>query len=220
MIDVSLLASLLHSDDQDNHFYGVTVGVVTNNQDPEGLGRVKVRFPWLWDEQKNIGVDSHWARVLTPMAGNNRGLYFLPEVEDEVLVAFEHGLAEFPYILGGLWNGKDKQPENNNDGQNNKRTIKSRSGHIIRLDDSKGQEKIEIIDGSGKNTIVINTANNSITITANADITIESLNGKLTLSGSGIEINSTKGVDIKARQDMSLKAGPELKINGGLVRIN
>ncbi len=216
MIDVSLLASLLSSNPQDgSRFYGVTVGIVTNNKDPEGFGRVKVRFPWLSPED-----ESHWARILTPMAGNNRGLYFLPEVEDEVLVAFEHGLAEFPYILGGLWNGKDKQPENNNDGQNNRRVIKSRSGHIIRLDDTKGKEKIEVIDKSGNNSIVINTADNSITITADADITIKSSKGKLTLSGNGVEISSKAAVNIEAKQNMNLKAGPQLNIKGSLVNIN
>lgn len=223
MIDVSQLAGLLSDHDQGSRFYGVTVGIVTNNKDPDGLGRVKVRFPWLSKED-----ESHWARVLTPMAGNDRGLYFLPEVDDEVLVAFEHGVAEFPYILGGLWNGKDKQPENNNDGQNNKRVIKSRSGHIIRLDDTKGKEKIEVIDASGKNSIVINTADNTITITADADITIQSSNGKLILIGNGVEIKSKAGVDIvadqninlKANLEMSLKAGPELTINGAIVKIN
>ncbi len=216
MIDVSLLASLLSSHPQDgSRFYGVTVGIVTNNKDPEGFGRVKVRFPWLSPED-----ESHWARILTPMAGNNRGLYFLPEVEDEVLVAFEHGLAEFPYILGGLWNGKDKQPENNNDGQNNRRVIKSRSGHIIRLDDTKGKEKIEVIDKSGNNSIVISTADNSITITADADITIKSSKGKLTLSGNGVEISSKAAVNIEAKQNMNLKAGPQLNIKGSLVNIN
>ncbi|BAY14140.1 phage baseplate assembly protein V [Calothrix sp. NIES-2098] len=204
MIDVSLLANLLHSDNQGSRFYGVTVGIVTNNKDPDGLGRVKVRFPWLWDEQKNIGVDSHWARVLAPMAGNNRGLYFLPEVEDEVLVAFEHGLAEFPYILGGLWNGKDNQPENNNNGQNNKRTIKSRSGHIISFDDTNDKGKIEIVDSLGNNSITISTDDNAIAIVCKT--------GKLKLSAEGIEISSGAGIDIKATG--------ELNIKGSVVNIN
>ena len=73
-------------DDASSRVSGVVVGVVTNNQDPEGMGRVKVKFPWLSDED-----ESNWARVAAPMAGKERGFYFLPEVEDEVLVAFEHG---------------------------------------------------------------------------------------------------------------------------------
>ena len=78
-----------------HRLYGVVVGLVTNNQDPDKLGRVKVRFPWLGDSD-----ESAWARLATPMAGKDRGLYFLPEVDDEVLVVFEHGDLRFPYILG------------------------------------------------------------------------------------------------------------------------
>src|SRR5689334_2824184 len=94
--------------------FGVVVGVVTNIQDDQGLGRVKVKFPWLSDTD-----ESHWARVAVPMAGHQRGFYFLPEVDDEVLVAFEHGSADYPYILGALWNGKDEPPASNGDGKNN-----------------------------------------------------------------------------------------------------
>src|SRR5664280_3415392 len=106
---------------------GVVVGVVTNNQDPDGFGRVKVKFPWLSDVD-----ESDWARVAAPMAGNKRGFYFLPEVDDEVLVAFEHGDVRFPYVLGALWNGKDAPPATNGDGKNNVRVIQSRSGHVIK----------------------------------------------------------------------------------------
>ncbi len=198
-----------------DRFYGVTVGIVTNNQDPDGMGRVKVRFPWLSDQD-----ESHWARVAAPMAGKERGLYFLPEVDDEVLVAFEHGMAEFPYVLGALWNGKDKPPESNSDGKNNMRTLKSRSGHIIRLDDTDGAEKIEILDKSGKNSLVVNTKENSITIMADADITIKSSKGKLILSGKGVEITSTDAVKLEASKNMEIKAGPQMTIKGQMVQIN
>ena len=215
MMETSLLSTLLGSPPAAQRFYGVTIAVVTNNQDPDGIGRVKVRFPWLSDEE-----ESHWARVLTPMAGNERGLYFLPEVEDEVLVAFEHGQADHPYVLGALWNGQDKPPETNDDGENNKRTLRSRSGHLIRLDDKDGEEKIEIIDASEKNSIVIDTADNTITLKADADITIESGNGKLILSGNGIEITSQADIKIEASQNLDVKGGPQLNIKGDVVNIN
>ena len=215
MIDRDLLAGLGHAADRRGRLYGVTVGVVTNNQDPDDLGRVKVRFPWLSDED-----ESHWARVLTPMAGKERGLYCLPEVDDEVLVAFEHGQADFPYVLGALWNGQDKPPESNSDGKNNKRTIKSRSGHLIRLDDTEGGEKIEIVDAQGKNSILISTADNTITITADADITIRSSGGKLQLSGNGIELTSQAGVKIDAGQNLDLQASAQLNVKGAIVNIN
>lgn len=198
-----------------NRFFGVTIGVVTNNQDPDKLGRVKVRFPWLSDQD-----ESHWARVVSPMAGPERGLFCLPEVDDEVLIAFEHGLAEFPYVLGSLWNGKDKPPTANEDGKNNLRFIKSRSGHIIRLDDTDGSEKIEIIDKSGKNSVVINTKENSMAITAEADITIQSGKGKLILSGNGVEITSKAALKLEASQNMDIKAGPQMTIKGQMVHIN
>jgi uncharacterized protein involved in type VI secretion and phage assembly len=195
MSEFELLSQLAASQKVENRIYGVVVGVVTNNQDPDSLGRVKVRFPWLSDD-----VESHWARILTPMAGEDRGIYFLPEVDDEVLIAFQHGDIHFPYILGSLWNGKDKPPANNSDGKNNIRIIKSRSGHIIRLDDTDGSEKIEIIDKSEKNSIVIDTSANTITIAADADITIQSSSGKLTLKGMGIEISSDADVKIKGQK--------------------
>lgn len=215
MIDTSILSGLMAPPNQHSHFYGVTVGVVTNNQDPDGLGRVKVRFPWLSDED-----ESHWARVLTLMAGPKRGLWLLPEPEDEVLVAFEHGRVEFPYILGALWNGKDAPPADNSDGKNNLRLLKSRSGHVIQLDDTEGAENIKIVDKSGSNSIIIDAKTNAITITADADVTVQSANGKLILKGKGIEITSQDAVKIEASQNMDLKAGPQLNIKGNVVNIN
>jgi phage baseplate assembly protein V len=207
--------SLLASPSADDRFFGVTIGIVTNNKDPDGLGRVKTSLPWMADQ-----VESDWARVVTPMAGAGRGIYFLPEVNDEVLVAFEHGNPDTPYVLGGLWNGKDKPPESNSDGKNDRRAIRSRSGNVIRLSDTDGDAKIEIIDSSGKNTIVISAKNNSITITAASDVTIQSNNGKLKLSGNGVEITSTSTVKVEASQSMDLKSSGQLNVKGTVVNIN
>lgn len=215
MTSMEFLASLLVPRSEVDRFYGVTVGIVTNNQDPDGLGRVKVKFPWLSEDE-----ESFWARMLTPMAGNEIGVYFLPEVEDEVLVAFEQGQIDFPYILGSLWNGKEKPPESNDDGENNKRTIKSRSGHILRFDDTDGEEKIEIIDKSGENKITISASENTIMISAKADITIESADGKLILNGKGVEITSTDALKIEASGDMDLKTDAQMNIKGSTVNIN
>jgi uncharacterized protein involved in type VI secretion and phage assembly len=215
MLGMSLLSNALSEMDREDRFYGVTIAEVTNNKDEAKMGRVKVKFPWLSDTD-----ESFWARVLTPMAGGDRGMYFLPEVGDEVLVAFEHGNIEFPYILGALWNGKDRPPETNEDGKNNKRTIKSRSGHTVTLDDTDGEEKIEIVDKSKKNSIVVNTKENTITISADADITLKSSNGKLILSGKEIQLDSKGDVKIKASQNMNIEAGPQLNIKGNMVNIN
>jgi len=194
---------------------GVVVGVVTNTQDSAGLGRVKVKFPWLSDSE-----ESAWARVATPMAGKGRGFYFLPEVEDEVLLAFEHGDVRFPYVLGALWNGQDKPPENNEDGKNNIRSIKSRSGHVIRLNDTDGKEKIEILDKSGKNTVVIDTATNTITLTSDKDITLSASKGTIKLDAQKIEIKSSTDTAIEAGAGMDVKATGTMNVKGAMVNIN
>jgi uncharacterized protein involved in type VI secretion and phage assembly len=215
VINTDALRALLAPAAQPGRFYGVVVGIVTNNQDPENMHRVKVRFPWLSND-----VESNWARVAAPMSGKDRGAYFLPEVDDEVLVAFEHGLVDHPFVVGSLWNGKDGAPESNADGENNHRTIKSRSGHILRLNDKSGNETIEIIDKSGKNKIIIDTAKNSITIEAQSDITIKSTTGKLTMQANGIEMKSQMGVSVEAAQNMDLKANAIVTVKGAMIRLN
>jgi uncharacterized protein involved in type VI secretion and phage assembly len=187
-------------------YYGVAFAIVTNNSDPEGLARVKVALPWLGE-----AAESDWARVVAPMAGPQRGVYFLPEVDDEVLVAFEQGSPAAPYVLGGLWNGKDKPPESNSDGKNDRRTITSRSGHVIRLTDTKGQEQIEITDSSGNNSIVISTKDNSITVSAKGDITVKA-GGALTLQAQGDLAVKGEAVTLEAQADMTIK-GKAVNIN-------
>ncbi len=214
-MDDLVLQGLLGSTTKTNRFFGVVVGVVTNNQDPKKMHRVKVKFPWLGEN-----IESNWAKVVSPMTGGNRGVYFLPEVDDEVLLAFNHGRVDHPYVIGSLWNGKDSPPENNADGENNNRTIRSRSGHILRLNDKSGNETIEIIDKSGNNKITIDTANNSISIEANSDITIKSKTGKLTLQGNGIEMKSQAAISAQAAQNIDIKASAEVSVKGALIRLN
>src|ERR1700733_2708867 len=194
----------------DERFFGVAIGVVTNNNDPDGLGRVKVSLPWMADQ-----VESDWARVVTPMAGPGRGVYFLPEVNDEVLVAFEHGNPDMPFVLGGLWNGEDRPPASNSDGKNDLRMIRSCSGNQIRLTDTDGDARIEIIDSTGQNTIVIRAKDNSITITSAGDIAISADKGKVKLSGESVEIIATTTVKAEASQGMSWKCRGRLTKRGG-----
>ena len=217
MIDLALFGAPAESARETGRIYGVVIGVVTNNQDPDGLGRVKLRLPWL--SQKH---ETHWARVVSPMAGNGRGLYALPEVDDEVLVAFEHGRAELPYVLGSLWNGKDKPPASNDDGKNNARLFKSRSGHVVRLDDTNGKEKIEIVDAKGKQSIVFDTAAGTLTISADQDVVIESKNGLLKLSGQkGVEIAAPSGAArLEARQSLDVKSSGQVNVKGSVINLN
>jgi len=194
---------------------GVVVGLVTNNQDPDKLGRVKLKFPWLSDVD-----ESNWARIAVLMAGKDRGTFFLPEVDDEVLVAFEHGDVRFPYVIGALWNGKDTPPLDNSDGKNNIREIKSRSGHVIKLNDEDGKETVEVIDKSAKNSIVIDTAKNTITVTTDKDITLSASKGTITLDAQSVEIKSSQATKIEAQGTMDVKATGTMTIKGSTVNIN
>ena len=194
---------------------GVVVGVVTHNQDPDGMGRVKLLFPWLSDEN-----ESNWARVAVPMAGGGRGFYFLPEVGDEVLVSFEQGDVRFPYVVGALWNGKDAPPVSNDDGKNNVRVIKSRSGHVVRLIDEDGKELIEIVDKSEKNSIRLDTSKNTITITADKDIVLSAAQGKITLNAQEIEIKSSANAKVEAGGNLDLKATGQTNVKGATVNLN
>ena len=142
--------------------FGVVVGVVTNISDPDDLARVKVSYPWLADN-----TESPWARVVTPMAGGGRGIVCRPEVDDEVLVAFEHGDMRFPYVIGGVWNGVDTPPQSRgSDGNNDIRLIRSRSGHEITLDDTSGSEKIVIVDSSGNHKVELSSS--GVVVTSNS----------------------------------------------------
>ena len=198
---------------QAEKIYGVVIGVVSNNKDDDGLGRVKVTFPWLSEDE-----ESHWARVATLMAGYDskksmkRGTFFLPEVGDEVLVAFEHGDIDRPYVIGALWNGVDKPPLTNDDGKNNVRLIQSRSGHKVALDDTDGSEKIEITDKTGKNSIVWDAASNTITITADKDIVLKAPQGKISLNAKELELTSSANTTAEATGTMTVK-GATVNIN-------
>jgi phage protein D len=214
-----------------NRRYGVVVGIVTNTQDPDGLARVKVKYPTISDQ-----LESHWARLVTPMAGSERGIEFIPEVNDEVLVAFEYDDINRPYILGALWNGKDKPPSASDkivagDGKVQKRIIHSRSGHTITLDDTDGNEKISIIDKTAKNFFEIDSKNNSMSIQTSdghkiimdpKGITVESA-GTLTLKSQGnMEIQSqanmttksTGNTEIQATANMDIKSTGMMKVQG------
>jgi len=123
-----------------SHVNGVVIGLVTNVNDPEQQGRIKVRFPWLDDNH-----ETDWIRIATMMSGNARGSFFMPEVDDETLVAFDHGDTRFPYVIGFMWNGKDEPPESNT----KNRTLKTPGGHLLRFEDTNGQRKIILRSDSG-----------------------------------------------------------------------
>jgi len=176
-------------------FYGVVIGKVTKNNDIERgipLGRVKVSYPWLSE-----GAESGWARCATPMAGSDIGIYFLPEVGDEVLIAFEQGNLAHPIVIGSLWNAEKRPPANNINGQNSTRLIKTKSGHTITLDDTTNNEKIVIQDKGGSQITM--TQNGSVTISAAKDLILKAKgsitldtdreNGTITLGANEVDVN-------------------------------
>lgn len=191
-----------------NRSNGITIGIVSDLEDPEQLGRVKLTYPQLDDQE------SQWARLSTPMAGPDRGVFFRPEVEDEVLVAFEQGDVRRPYILGSLWSTEDQPPaDDGNAADNNWRFIKSRSGHIIKLNDTDGSETIEIIDKSESHKIIIDTANQKIQIICDSgDIEVSASSGKVKIDASEVEVTSSGS--------MKLEASGEMTIKGATVNIN
>jgi uncharacterized protein involved in type VI secretion and phage assembly len=168
-------------------FYGVYPALVTDIQDPDHQGRVKVRLPWLPDT--GGATCELWARLATLMGGSNRGSWLIPDVDDEVLVAFEAGDLRRPYVVGALWNGRDAPPERmDGSGRNDKKVLRSRNGVKLTLDDRSGQEqmiletpggqRITLKDGPGAvliedangNSVKLETA--GITVTASAKVTV------------------------------------------------
>jgi phage protein D/phage baseplate assembly protein gpV len=193
---------------------GVVPGIVTANKDDDRRGRVRVKLPALDDQSE------HWARLATLMAGRDRGSFFLPDKGDEVLVAFEQGDVGRPYVVGALWNGRDTQPDANADDGNNRRFIKSRSGHLIRLDDTDKAEKIEIIDKSGRSRLTLDTATDTVTIRSGKDVVVEAPNGAIRLKAARIELDATKDATVHASSTLELGGDGGLTIKGATVDIN
>ncbi|MDD9266888.1 phage baseplate assembly protein V [Paenibacillus sp. GCM10023248] len=220
---------------------GVMVGVVSNNNDPDKLGRVKLKLPLQETE-----TETDWVRIATMMGGKDMGSLFIPEVNDEVLVAFHLGELRQPFVIGMLWNPKNKPPAPAD--KNDLRMIKSRSGHELSFNDKSGDESItiktkkgqiiELKDKDDSISIADQSGNNKIMIKGGSanEISIVSQTSKITLNAKGdIGIESTKEIKIKstminieASANMALKAGAMLdiksdgmiNIKGSMVKIN
>jgi uncharacterized protein involved in type VI secretion and phage assembly len=151
----------------ESRYYGVYPAVVADNQDPDSQGRVKVRLPWSPDASAGPGAYEAWARLATAMAGAARGTWFVPETGDEVLVSFQGGDPRWPYVIGALWNGKDDPPESM-DAANNLRSIVSRAGIRITLDDTDGAVTLTLQTPGGQRVSMAD---------AGSQITIEDSSG-------------------------------------------
>lgn len=203
----------------DSRVPGVVPAIVTDNNDPNGLGRVKVMYPVFGDD-----IQSDWARVASPMAGPERGFYWLPEVNDEVLVAFEFSDVRRPYVIGALWNGEDAPPEDIGNvvsgGQVQQRIIKTRDGHLIILEDTPGEPAIRIIDMTGDNQMLIESNENKITLQAKGDIVIDAEGMVMVKGQGGVEIDSQAHFTAESKSNADITAGASLTVHGKTAEVS
>ena len=178
-------------------WYGVFPALVVDIKDPDGQGRVKVSLPWSPDT--NGSRYEAWARLATMMAGNNRGSWFIPDTNDEVLVVFEAGDPRRPYVIGGLWNGSDSPPESMDGGGNNyKKVLRSRNGVKITFDDNDGREQL-ILETPGGQKLTMKDGPGSVEI-------VDSNGNSIKLETSGVTITASAKVTINASQ-VAVSAG-------------
>jgi uncharacterized protein involved in type VI secretion and phage assembly len=205
---MSALDMLLDDDDlraRHGSMTGVMIAKVTSVTDPEKLGRVKVLIPSLSDEAEIL-----WARVLRPAAGAAHGLHLPHEIDDEVLITFIDGHPELPIVLGGLWSAK--QPPLVEEGmRQDHRQLTSRSGHIIRLDDTENAEKIEIIDAKGESSLTFDTASGELTIAAKNKVTLK--------AGTHITLACPDGEVIIDCKTLSITAADGATLGGGAIAL-
>jgi uncharacterized protein involved in type VI secretion and phage assembly len=198
---------------------GVVVGIVTNCSDPQSRGRVKLRFPWLSDD-----YESDWARVAQIGAGGKRGLLLLPEVNDEVLVAFEQGDSRRPYVIGGLFNGVDAVPFPNavdrGSGKVQVRGLRTRVGHELIFTDTDGEERIELRTKSRRVSVVLDARDGGIRIEAEGDVSIRATgNAKLT-AAKDLTIETAGTGVIKAKRGLTLESKGDVAISGKTIKMN
>lgn len=216
-------------EDAAQRVYGVALAQVSDVNDPQQLGRVKLTFPWLSEQ-----IDSAWARIATTWAGENRGTYLLPEVGDEALVAFRHGSLEHPYVLGFLWSDTARPPEPtprrdkrelrsrtghtltfDDRAANESLTLKSKSGHTIVLDDSASAPKISITDSGGRLTIVLDVHSGKITISNSVGpiaLSASAPGGQISLDAETIAVHATSSLRLTGDGSVVIK-GATVKIN-------
>ena len=191
--------------------------IVTNTDDPDTLGRVKVKL--MWNNGTSIAEPDHWLRVLTPHSGNERGFFCLPEIDDEVLVAFEHGDPNRPVVLGSLYNGVDKAPVNHSAGfdaaENDLKLFRTKSGNEIYFHDKGGSEVICITQECG-NTITLSADGPKITIETDGDISLKGANISLESTSGDIKLKSGGAINAESSMDTVIKAGGNFSSEGGI----
>jgi phage protein D len=193
-----------------SRIYGLVVGIVTNNDDPDGLARVKVRFPWLAD-----GYESDWARLVQLGAGPDSGAVFIPEVDDEVVVGFDHGDVRWPYVVGSLWNGKDKPRLGDgllDHGKVKRRGFVSRRGHRFIFFDDPGKSGIALLTADGKVRLALKETGSEVHLVCQGKVIVDA-QGDVSLTSKG-------NVSIEGSQGLSLKSNGIVEIKGSLIKLN
>jgi phage baseplate assembly protein gpV len=225
LLSEQVLAERLES----HKVYDAVIGVVTDNKDPDKLARVKVKMPAI-----NADETSRWAHIVMLGAGKNRGWFFIPEVDDEVLIIFEHGDPNRPVVIGALWNGVDKVPDKLK-AADQIRQIKSRDpgngkGSRVKFDDK--EDKIIIEDGTEKARITFDAKNNKIIIEAlEGDVCFQAPEGELKIVAKEAEFKAGKNIaiefgksfglggdqkiNIAGKQSVKITGGPNVNINSG-----
>lgn len=194
--------------EQRKRLYGVYPAVVKSVKDPDKQGRVRVMLPWSPDSDSSYEA---WARLATLMAGPKRGTWFIPDVDDEVLVAFEGGDPRRPYVVGAMWNGKDAPPETmDGAGDNNKKVIASRKDIRITLDDTNGQVAVTIETPGGQSVVLKDSP---------ASILMEDSNGNsIKMESAGITIQTSGKLKIQA-STIDASAGM-VKVDSGMSKFS
>lgn len=197
---------------------GLVTGIVTNVDDPDGLGRVRLRYPWL-DGQ----FESDWARVVHVGAGNGRGLQVLPEVDDEVLVGFEHGDRRSAFVLGGLYNGVDAPPRDRpvaSSGAVDVRVWRSRTGHEVVLDDTDGAGQVVVRTADDAVVVTLDAAGSALTVACQGDVKVEA-QGAVQVDAQGdLTVSAQGSASISGASGLSLESSGNVTIKGATIALN
>jgi phage protein D len=192
---------------------GVVVALVTDNNDPNNGARVKLKFPWLDDN-----YESDWARITQLGAGPDSGAHFIPEVNDEVLVAFEFGDIRRPYVIGNLHNGQDKPKLGNglfDNGKVKRRGFVSRKGHQFIFFDDANKAGMAFISSDGKLKISLNETNSEIHISSQGKVHVESAKDMIFESQANLNLKAGQGLKVEAGTNLDMKASSGATLDGG-----
>ena len=189
--------------------YGVVIATVTGTDDPQNQGRVKLRFPWLSNDYQ-----SDWARIVAPGAGQDRGIAFVPELDDEVLVAFERGDVRSPFVLGGLWNGMFAPPQASqlrDGGTIVERVVQSRLGHRLTLSDVDGKDGVAMLSKDESYGVSVKVSEATVELKTPGCTVEMKADGSVTVKGQTIKIQGTS-ISLQADGQLELKA-PTISIS-------